>query len=182
MVASGHVTLSRILAKRRCHIYPTSTGRIPGSLSSTIIQPEINSGWAAKGGLPLASHLTKFSTLVHSILLSSPNFRNHPCSASDSVPPGPELTKSFCATDSTASSVVSTGIKIGVYPYVSNVAQGGFFSLGCFPSKTNVTALLIVTVQSIANSSGCKTLPFSPSHTNCMAPRNFPFRTRIEKI
>ena len=52
-------------------------------------------------------------------VLSSPNFSSHPCSASESVPPGPELPESLRATDSTASSVMSTGIKIGVSSYVS---------------------------------------------------------------
>ena len=59
-----------------------------------------------RGGLPLASQSTKFSTLVRSILISSPNFKSHPCSASNSVPPGLEPPKIFRATNLTASSVM----------------------------------------------------------------------------
>ena len=53
-----------------------------------------------------------FLTLVCSIILSSPNFRIHTCSASESLPSRPELPESFCATDHTASSVMLTGMKI----------------------------------------------------------------------
>ena len=122
------------------------------------------------------------STLVRSIVLSSPNFRSHTCSTSKSVPPGPELPKRFRDTDSTASSVMSTGIKISVSSYVSNVAQERIVSLGYFPSKTDVIVLLIVPVQYTANSSGYKTPPFSLSQTNCTASRNFSFSTRFENV
>ena len=59
----------------------------------------------------MANQSTKVPILVRSLVLSSPNFRSHPCSASDSMHPGLELTKSFLATVSTASSVMSTGNK-----------------------------------------------------------------------
>ena len=54
----------------------------------------------------------KVSRLVRSLVLSSPNFRIHVCIDSKSVPPVPELPESLRATDSTVSSVISTGIKI----------------------------------------------------------------------
>ena len=95
-----------------------------------------------------------FSILVRILVLSSPSFRSHPCSAPESVLPETELPKHFCATDYTASSVMSTGIKIGVSSYVSSIAQEGIVSLGCFTSKNDVTVSLIVPVQSSANSSG----------------------------
>ena len=108
----------------------------------------------------MANQSTKFSTIVRSILLPSPNFRSHSCSSSESVPPGPELPEIFCATYFTASSVISTVIKIGLSLYISNVAQEGIVSIGCFPSKIDVTVSLIVPVRSSANSSGCKSPPF----------------------
>ena len=64
-------------------------------------------------------------------LLSSPNFKIHPCRASESVPPGPELPKSFRANDST--SVMFTGIKIVFSSYASNVEPVGIFLYGCYP-------------------------------------------------
>ena len=112
--------------------------------------------------------------------MSSPNFRSHPCSSSKSVSPGPELPESFRATDSMASSVISTEMKIGISSYVSNVAQKGIVLLGCFPSKTDVKVLFIVPIQSSSNSSDFKIPPFSMSQTNRMALRNFSFRTRFE--
>ena len=89
--------------------------------------------------------------LFHSLVLFSQNFRGHPCSASESVPHGIDLPVSSRTTDSTASSVILTGIKIGVSSYISNVAQEGIFLLGFFSSKTDVMVLLIVPVQSSAN-------------------------------
>ena len=100
------------------------------------------------GRTPIVSQSTKVSTLVCSIVLSSPNFRSHPCSDSECVLPGPELPESFRATDFTDSSVMSTGMKIGVSSYVSNVSQEGIVLLGYFPSKTDATVSLIVPVQS----------------------------------
>ena len=58
----------------------------------------------------------------------------------------------------------------------------GIFSLGCFPSKTDVTVSFIVHVRSSPNQSGLKTLPFSLSQTSRTALRDFPFRTRFEKV
>ena len=57
-----------------------------------------------------------------------------------------DLPERFRATDSTDSSVMLTGMKIGVSVYVSNVAQEGIFSLVFFPSKIDLTVLLIVPV------------------------------------
>ena len=72
-------------------------------------------------GRSLVGYLVeKVSTLVRSLFLSSPDFKIHPCKASESVPPGPELPESFRATDLTAYFMISTGIKIGVSEYVSN--------------------------------------------------------------
>ena len=65
------------------------------------------------------------SILLHSLLISSPKFKICTSRASESLPPGTELPTSFCASDSTASSVMSTGIKIGVFSYVSNVTHEG---------------------------------------------------------
>ena len=56
----------------------------------------------------------KNSMLVCSLVLPSPDIISHPCSASDSVTPGPDLPESFRATDSTASYMMLTRIKIGV--------------------------------------------------------------------
>ena len=56
------------------------------------------------------------------------------------------------------------------------------FLLGCLPSKTDATVLLIVTVLSLANSSSCKTPPFFLSLTNRTALRNFPLRKRLENV
>ena len=143
-----------ILAKRCLHVSPTPTRCTPVCLSTTFRLRNINARHAVQGGLPLAYNYTKVSTLVRSLLLFSQNFRSHPCSASKSVPPGPELPESLCATYSTASSVILTEIKIGVYSYVYNVAQEGTVLLGCFPSKPDATVLLIVPVRSSTNSSG----------------------------
>ena len=94
----------------------------------------------------MANQSTKVSRLVLSRVMSSPNLRSHPCSALESVPLGTEIHESFRATDSTASSVMYTGMKIGVSLYVSNVAQEGMFLLGCFASKTDAPVFLIVPV------------------------------------
>ena len=108
----------------------------------------------------MASQSTKVSTLVRSLVMSSPNFRSHAYSASESVPPGPELPESFFTTDYTASSVMSTGTKICVSSYVSNVPQEGIVLLGCFPSKTDVTVSFILPVRSSANFQVEKLPPF----------------------
>ena len=85
-------------------------------------------------------------TLVHSIFLSSTDFKIRPCSASKSVTPGPEAPGRFSTANLIASSLFSTGIKIGVSLYVSNVAQEEIFSCGCFLSKTDTAVILIVPV------------------------------------
>ena len=98
------------------------------------------------------------------MILQSPCFISHPCSTFKYVPPGPELFKSFCATDSIASSMMLIGIKIVVSLYVSNVSQQGIVSLRLPPSKTYVTVSLIVAIQYIVDSYDCKTLLFYMSH------------------
>ena len=148
-----------ILEKRRRHISPMPTGHTPGCLSSAIRRTGINSQVAAQGGISSDNQSTKFSKLVRSLILHPPNFRRHPCSDTDSVPLGPELPESLCATDSTASYVMSTGIKIGVYSYVSNVAQEGIVLLGFPPSKTDAVVSLITPVRYSANSSSCTPPP-----------------------
>ena len=60
---------------------------------------------------------------VHSIFLFSSNFKTHPCKASKSVPTGPELPKIFRANDLIMYYVMSTRIELGIYLYVSNMAQ-----------------------------------------------------------
>ena len=154
MVAYGPLTLSTVLEKRCRHISPTPNSCTTGCLSSTIRWLDINNGEAAQVRLPLANQ-SKNSMLVHSVLLSYPNFRRHPCSASKSVPPVPETPKFSSANDATASYVIPTGIKICVSSYNFNVAQEGIVLLIWFPSKTDVTVSLIMPVRSSANSSGC---------------------------
>ena len=61
------------------------------------------------------------------------------------------IQNSLFATDLTASSMILTVIKIGVSSYISNMEQVEFFSRGCFPSKTDATVLLIVSVHSSAH-------------------------------
>ena len=101
-------------------------------------------GRAAHGGLPTANQSTKFPTLVRSLVLSSTNFRRHPCSASKSVPPVSGLLEIFRATDSTASSVMLTGMKIGVSSYVFNVAQEGFVCDWMFSFQNRCSESLIL--------------------------------------
>ena len=170
MVASGNFTFITILEKRCLQVSPTPTRCTEGCLPSAIIRPDINAWKATQGGLPLASQSTKVSTLIHSIFLSSPNFKMHPCRAPEYVPPGPEYPESFGATNLIESSMMSTGIQIGILSYVSNVAQEGTFFCGCFPSKTNATFLLIITVHFSANFSGWKTPQF-PLHRKIWLPR-----------
>ena len=55
------------------------------------------------------------------VLLSPLILKPHPCRVSESLPPGPEPPKFFFATILTTSSVMSTGIKIGVFLYTYNV-------------------------------------------------------------
>ena len=160
MVDPSPVTFSTILVKIRRHVSPKPTRHTTGFFYSTIRQPNVNAWYTAQGELPLANQSKNISTLVYSLVLSPTNFRSYSGNLSDSVPPGLELFKSLRATDSAASSVMSMGMKIGVSLYVSIVAQEGIVSLGCFSSKTNMTVLLIVPVQSSANISCCKT----PTH------------------
>ena len=51
----------------------------------------------------------------------------HPCKSLEYVSTGTELLDSFCVTSLIASSVIPTGIRIGVSSYVSNVEQENFF-------------------------------------------------------
>ena len=147
MVDYGTVTLIPILEKIRRHVSPTPTGHTPGFLSGAIWRPGINAQYSPQCRLPLANHSTKVSTLVCSLVISSPNFMIHTCSDSEPVPPRPEPPKSLRVTNSTASYVMLTGIKIGVSLYVSNVTHEGIVSLGFPPSKTDATVSLIVYVR-----------------------------------
>ena len=113
MVDSGPVNFISILSKRSLQFSPTPTDQTPGCLSSAIRRPEINARYSTLGGLLLDSQSTKVSTLVCSLFLSSPNFKIHPCKASESVPPGTDLPEFFCATDLTVSSVMSL-IKVNI--------------------------------------------------------------------
>ena len=101
------------------------TGRMSGCLSSAIRRPDIYAQYAAQGGLPLANQITKVSMLVRSLVRLYQHFRSHPCNTSESVTPGPEPTKILCTTNSMASSMMFTGVKIYVSSFVSNVAQEG---------------------------------------------------------
>ena len=113
-LASGPVTFSTHIEKIWWHVSPTLTGLNPGILPNAIRHPEINGRYAAHGGFWLAIQAMKYSTLIRSFLLWHPNFSIHPCKASRSVSPGLALPKSFCVTNLTTSSVISTGIKTGV--------------------------------------------------------------------
>ena len=86
-----------------------------------------------QGRLLLAIQLIKVSTLLRNLLLSSPNFKIHPCRSFASIPVGPKLPESFHATNLTTSYVMSTEIKIGVLVYVTKVEQEGVFNLDSFP-------------------------------------------------
>ena len=90
-------------------------------------------------------------TLVRSIFLYSRNLKNHPCKVSESIPTGTEPPKSFRATNLTASSVMSMGIKISVSSYVFNVEQEVFFSSGCFPARTYAVVSLKMPALSSTN-------------------------------
>ena len=87
--------------------------------------------------------MTEVSTLVRTLLLSSPNFKIHPLRASEFVPHGPELPDMVLVTNSTAPSLMIMVIKIGVLLYVFNVEQKGIFLCGCFSSMTDTTFSLI---------------------------------------
>ena len=95
--------------------------------------------------------------------------------------PGTDLPESFRATDSTASSVMSTGMKICVSLYISNIVQEGPFLIGLFSTK-DVTIWLIVSVRFPAKSSGYKILYFYISQTNRMALHKFPFRKILKNV
>ena len=69
----------------------------------------------------------KVSTLVQIILLSSRNFKIHPCRASESIPPGPKFPESFRTADLTTSSTIFKRIKTVFLSYASNVDQAVFF-------------------------------------------------------
>ena len=48
--------------------------------------------------------------------------------------------------------MISTGIKIGVSTYVSNVEHEGNFVCECFPARTDAMVLLIMPILSDATS------------------------------
>ena len=60
------------------------------------------------------------------------------------MPPGPDLPERFYATDSTAFSVMLTGMKISVSLYVSNVAQERNFQLGFKVHMQNFSEVLTI--------------------------------------
>ena len=135
------------------------------------------------GWVPLASQSTKVLTLLRSLFLSSLNFKSHPCRASKSVPPGPELPKSFCATKLTTSSVISIGIKIGVYLYTSNLEQGGGGGVVQIPPRQERCGNFINNSSFIrCQFIGLKPPPVSYSQTNMTASHNFPCRTKFENV
>ena len=128
----------------------------------------------------MASQSTKFSGLVRSLLLSLLIFKIHPCIASEFVPPGLELPKSFHATDSTASSVLLVVIKIGASSYFSNIAQEGIFSCGCFPSRTNVVVFYsacTILVQFF----GLQNSPLFSFTEKSICPKQFSFQDELQK-
>ena len=65
---------------------------------------------------------------------NAPQIKKNPCGASKSVPPGPKLPESFRITNLATSYVMSTGIKIGVSSYTSNLERG-FFLVRLFPRQ-----------------------------------------------
>ena len=70
-------------------------------------------------------------------LMSSTKFKSLLCRDSESVLTGPKLPKTFHAKNSTTSSVISTGINIGLSSYTSRVEQGwGIFFYGSFSAST----------------------------------------------
>ena len=68
LVDSGTVTLSTHLEKMCLHVSPTLTGQNPGCFSSAFRRTDINKQQDTQGGLPLAIHLIKVSTLLRGIL------------------------------------------------------------------------------------------------------------------
>ena len=85
-------------------------------------------------------------------------------------------------TDSTESSVMYTGIKIGVSSYVSIVTQEGIFLCGGFPARTDITVLLLMPVIYSDNLWGCKNLPITRAQTNITALHKFTFSTNLENV
>ena len=134
------LTFRTHLDKRNLQVYPTPTGWIPGCFSSLSRRPDINAQQAAQGRFLLASQLTKISTLLRFIFLFSPNFKIHPFRASECVPLGPGLPESFHAKNSTTPSIISTGIKVGIFLYTSNVEQ--FFFMRIFPRQNRCDGFL----------------------------------------
>ena len=173
LVASVSMTSITDLSERRIQVSTTLTKKNPGYFSRAIRRPDINAQYSSQGGFLLAIQSTKFSTQIQSFFLYSPNYKSHPCWASDSEPPGTKLRKTFRATDSTTFSVISAGIRIDILLYTSSVERGGSFWADIFYST-------IVTDSSVT-----PVLSDSPAYllqTDLTAPHNFPRRTRFEKV
>ena len=76
---------------------------------------------------PIGYPVGKLSNTSMKTFLSSTNFKRHPCRDYESIPPRTEIPHNFHVTNLTTSSVMSTGIKIGVLSYAFNIEQAGFF-------------------------------------------------------
>ena len=131
LVALVPLTFSTHFLKGYIQVYLMSTERTPSWLSRAIRWSDISARSDSQGGIWLANQSPKISTLVQNFLLSSLNFRIHPYRASGFVPPGPKPPNRFIATNWTTSSVMSTGIKIDILPYTSNLEQGFTFQDRC---------------------------------------------------
>ena len=173
--ALGSVTFRTHFVESCIQVSSIPTRCTPVCLSRDINRPDINTRQDSQVWLWLSIQLTKISTLVRKQLLSSLNFKSHPCRASKYVYPGPKLPESFCATDPTTSSVIFILIHIYGSPYTSNVEHGG----GGGPGRvfSSVTSIL-----SDASLLGCRTTPNSCSQTNLIYSRNFLHITRFDNV
>jgi hypothetical protein len=114
-LASAPATRRRIFAVARRQVLPTPTGRTPGHLSRAQSRPDINAWYPAHGGKPLESQSVKSARASRSFRLAPPNLSSQCLSAWLSVPPSPALPDSRQATFLTASAVMPTSTKSGVW-------------------------------------------------------------------
>ena len=99
------------------------------------------------------------------------------------MPPVPKLPKSFRAKDLTASSIIFTGIKIGVLSYTSNVEQWGGGGSGRFsPARTVSVVSSVMSVLLVASYPGNNPFLVSISQTNMKSSRNFPRKSIFKNV
>ena len=110
---------------------------------------------------------------VLSLLLSTTNCISHPYRTSESVPSGPECPKTFHATNLTVSSVMLTGIKIGILSYIFNVSQEINCLLQMFSFQDRCDVFVNIARKILCQFVRSQNSPISHAHKNWTASHNF---------